>query len=530
MNSVLAVRSLWLRRFVVSLALGCLAACPAIPAQGAEPLAAKIESLIHAPPYEQAHWGLLLVDLQSGETLYEKNPRKLFAPASVTKLYTVATALDAFGADYRFHTPLYRRGTLNAQGELVGDLILVASGDLSLGGRRTEGDELAFTDSDHIYANGASDASITPQNPLAGLDELARQAAAAGVKKVCGDVLIDDRLFEHCRGSGSGPDQVTPILVNDNVLDITLTPTAVGKPAQLVWRPQTAMFRVENRVETAAADAKVETTIELEGEDRIVVRGKIPAGHRPVLRIYEVPDPAAFARSLLIEALERAGIKIVVKPAMSHPSVTLPPVGEYAKLKKVGEVTSLPFGEAARVILKVSHNLHASTLPLLVAAHQGKRTLLDGMKAEREFLLRAGVDADTISFGGGAGGSRADYVTPAATVQLLTHMAARPDFATYERALPVLGVDGTLAKSVPEGSPVRGHVRAKTGTLVWENLLDDRLLLTSKALGGYITTKSGKRLAFAVFVNGVHLKGGLDSKRVGSDLGKLCEMIYNGLE
>ena len=179
-----------------------------------------------------------------------------------------------------------------------------------------------------------------------------------------------------------------------------------------------------------------------------------------------------------------------------------------------------------KLILKVSHNLHASTLPLLLAEKHGKRTLHDGMKLERDFLAKAGVDVDSISFGGGAGGARADYVTPAATVQLLRHMAGRPDFFVYERALPILGVDGTLAKSVVSDSPVKGHVQAKTGTLAWDNLLFDRGLCTSKAIAGYLTTAKGKRLAFAAFVNGVHLKDGIDVKRLGSDLGKLCEIVH----
>lgn len=513
------------RRLLQLALLGWLA-CGFTSRVAAEDLAARLAAFTTAAPYEQAQWGLLFVDRESGEIVYEQNAGKLFAPASVTKLYSVATALDAFGAEHRFQTPLYLRGNLGPQGELIGDLILVASGDLNLGGRLNEKGEIAFADSDHTYANWASDAALTPQDPLAGLNDLARQAADAGIKKICGDVLIDDRLFDHARGSGSGPGKVTPILVNDNVLDITLTPGEQGKPATLEWRPHTEMFSLDNKVETIAADGKLEISIDHETDGRVVVSGKIPAGHKPVLQIFEIPDPAAFARSLLVEALERAGVKVGTKPSLKHPVVTLPTSDEYAKLRRVGLIESAPFGESARLILKVSHNLHASTLPLLVAAKHGKRTLAAGMAAERDFLLKAGVATDTISFGGGAGGSRADYVTPRATVQLLKHMASRDDFATYQRALPVLGIDGTLAKSIAADSPARGKVLAKTGTLVWENALNDSLLLTSKALAGYMTTASGKQLVFAAFVNGVPLKDPIDTKRIGNDLGKLCEMVY----
>jgi D-alanyl-D-alanine carboxypeptidase/D-alanyl-D-alanine-endopeptidase (penicillin-binding protein 4) len=141
-------------------------------------------------------------------------------------------------------------------------------------------------------------------------------------------------------------------------------------------------------------------------------------------------------------------------------------------------------------------------------------------------LAGASVDADTISFGGGAGGSRADYTTPRATVQLLRHMATRPDAAVYEAALPVLGVDGTLASSVSRDSPARGKVHAKTGTLFWQNTMNGRYIVTSKALAGYMTTSQGRRLAFAMFVNNTHIEKSSETAREGRTLGQLCEIVF----
>src|SRR5437879_2261516 len=96
--------------------------------------AQRIESVINRPDYKQAHWGMLIVDAETGKTVYEHNADRLFLPASTTKLYSCATALDALGPDHRFETPVYRRGEVK-DGRLRGDLILVASGDLTLGGR-----------------------------------------------------------------------------------------------------------------------------------------------------------------------------------------------------------------------------------------------------------------------------------------------------------------------------------------------------------------------------------------------------------
>ena len=488
-------------------------------------LAAKLNEFMAAPPYQQAHWGALFVDRETGETVYERDRDKLFAPASVTKCFSVAAALTELGAEQRFITPLKYTGKI-AEGNLAGDLILVASGDLTLGGRTNSKGEIEFTNSDHTYANFNDDATLTPADPRAGLNELAKKVAAAGVKQAS-DLLVDDRLFAPTEGTGSGPSRVTPILVNDNVIDFLIEPTIPGMSARVTHRPETSLFQVETKIETGAKDARLETWIHDDGKGKLTLTGTIPAGRAPLTRIYEVPDPAGFARSLMIEALEKAGVRIVARPARLHPNpIMLPSREETAKLPVLATLESPPFAENARLILKVSHNLHASTLPLLLAAKHGQRTLAEGMQRQRDFLLQAGVPVETISFGGGAGGSRADFVTPAATVQLLRYMASRPDFAAFERGLPSLGVDGTLAKVVGAESPVREKVHAKTGTLIWENTLNGHPLLNSKALAGYLITAKGRTLVFALFVNGVQLRDGVDVKRVGRDLGKLCELVY----
>ena len=180
------------------------------------------------------------------------------------------------------------------------------------------------------------------------------------------------------------------------------------------------------------------------------------------------------------------------------------------------------------MILKVSQNLHASTLPLLLAAKAGGSSLSDGLRREGEVLASLGIDLSQVSFGGGAGGSRSDLVSPRATVALLKAMSSRPDFATYQAALPVLGRDGTLSKAVDPESPARGHVRAKTGTYWVDNDLNASSVLTSKALAGYMETAAGRHLIFAFFLNDVPIKEVSDSTTAaGKLLGKLCEAIYD---
>lgn len=498
----------------------------AVPLEGAGELVAPLAAVLGRPQFAHAHWGLLVEDLSSGEPLAAHNADKLFAPASTTKLFSAAALLDAFGADHRFQTAVVRRGELAADGALTGDLILVASGDLTLGGRTDADGRLAYHNVDHTYAGGSDKAELTAPDPLAGLNALAQQVAAAGIRRIIGEVLIDDRLFERSESTGSGPEVVTPIVVNDNVLDVLITPAAGGAPASLTWRPQTALFGVSSEVMTVGPGESSELRIRQVDASHFVVTGKIAADSRPLLRVQEVPDAAAFARALWIEALARAGIQAELSLAAPREGVTLPAAEEIPKLPRVARLDSPPLTEELRLVLKVSHNLHASAFPLLLAARHGQRRLSDGMRWEREFLKRAGVDVEAISFGGGAGGARSDFVTPRATCQLLRYLATRPDFAVFEQALPVLGIDGTLADAVRPDSPARGAVAAKTGTFYWQNTLNDRYLLLSKALAGYLTAASGRRLAFAIFVNHVHLHQMDERAEVGRVLGELCEILH----
>lgn len=489
-------------------------------------LAESIRAVIEAPEYRGASWGILVAELDSGKTLFEFNADKLFRPASTTKLYTVASALDALGADYRFVTPVRRRGEVDANGVLHGDLILVASGDLNMGGRAEKGDLLAFRDHDHTYAGFYSNSEITPQDPLAGLNTLASAIRESGIRRVDGDVLIDDRLFDSAEGTGSGPRRISPILINDNLIDITIRPGSAGSTARVQTRPETSAFRVDAQVDTVDAKAVTTITVTSPGAGRIVVRGQIAADHKPMLRVFEVEDPASFARTLLIEALRRAGISTTASALGENKGDALPSRDSTANLPQVAALKSAPFREAAKLILKVSHNLHASTLPLIVAAKGGGRTLDDGFRKERDFLKRASVDVDSISFGSGAGGSPADLTSPRATVQLLRYMSTRPDFEAYHKALPVLGVDGTLADAVDAKSTVRGKVQAKTGTLAMGNPLNGGAMLTSKAMAGYLTAANGKKLAFVIYLNNVPIHGEADMTRHGRTLGLLCEIIH----
>jgi serine-type D-Ala-D-Ala carboxypeptidase/endopeptidase (penicillin-binding protein 4) len=501
---------------------------------GHEAVSRRVEAVLSTPGYQRGHWGVLVVERKSGEVIYERNADQLFAPASVTKLFSTAAALIELGPGYRFQTPVVRHGEVDAAGKLQGDLILVAAGDLCMGGRTGPEGVLLFKDDDHTYAAGNMKAEIVKTSPLAGLDHLAREVQAAGIREIAGDVIVDDRLFAPARGTGSGPSRISPIVINDNVIDVLARPAGkAGEPAVVTFQPATQYVAMDAIVETVDEGKPATLTVDRLGSAKYAVRGQLPVGHAQVVKIGEIEQPASFARALFIEALRRHRVRVAASPLGLNITSGLEARGDVIKLPKVAEYTSPPLSEYARVILKVSHNLHASTLPLLIAAHHGERTLEEGLKREGKILRSLGLEPGTISFGGGAGGARSDLVTPRATVTLLRAMASRSEFAAFDSALPVLGRDGTLAKSVAADSPARGHAHAKTGTYFVDNEMDGTTVLTSKALAGYLETASGRSLVFAAFVNNVPLDAPSPTRSItdataeaGRLLGKLCEALY----
>jgi D-alanyl-D-alanine carboxypeptidase/D-alanyl-D-alanine-endopeptidase (penicillin-binding protein 4) len=323
----------------------------------------SIQEIMDQPRYKDATWSLLVADVKSGETFYSLNPDQMSLTGSTRKLFSVGTALDALGADHREETPVYRMGEVGADGTLNGDLALVGAGDLTFGGRRIDADTVQFTNFDHNDANNLSTANLTPQDPLYALDDLARQVRASGITSVDGDVVIDDRLFEPYRVP-NGNLLITPVMLNENVVDTTVTPTDPGSPATVEYRPETKAIAVENnRVMTTAAGT--EASVELSDDGLIecigtagcsgTVSGEIPAdyaaplsGEESFVGTFRVEEPNAFMRTAFIEALTRNSVTVTAPAVAENPSDLLPAEGNYGADTRVATYVSAPYAQVAR--------------------------------------------------------------------------------------------------------------------------------------------------------------------------------------
>ncbi len=523
------------RKLFVSASVTALLLLPAqvqrVRAQSPVALAERIQKVMNRPEFAHANFGIKFVSLDSGKVLYSFNADKMFVPASTTKLLTEGTLLAKLGAEYRFHTRIYRTAPIDKKGKLKGDLVLVASGDPNLSNRIRPDGTLAFVDEDHSYNGPAVDG-----DPLTVIKQLARDIATRGLRKIEGRILVDASLFPDGPREGGTGVVMSSIMVNDNVIDLTITPAAKsGDAAALSSTPQTSYIKFLSHVTTGTAAAKPDLDISdpvtnPDGTVTVTITGSVPLGSQPTTAAFAVPSPTTFAQTVLTESLSAVGISI--KPP-KHPAAPdfAALARRYAPDNQVAEHVSLPLAEEIKVTLKVSQNLHAGMGPYLLGtlvAKNRKDPLQAGFATERAFLQKAKLDLSGISQGDGAGGDWADLFSPDFMCDYLTYWTTRPEYPVFFKALPILGRDGTLAK-IQITNPGAGHVFAKTGTFDSEDRLNGNMMLNGKGLAGYIVTASGQKLVFAAYVNHVSLPPDPGSPQavVGQALGEIAAAAYD---
>src|SRR5882724_5752223 len=502
-------------------------------AQSSAILEQRLKKIMDRPEFAHSRFGIKFISAETGDVFYELNSPQLFVPGSTAKLLSAGTALELLGADYRFHTKIYRTGPIQKDGTLQGDLVLVASGDLNLSNRIQPDGTLAFEDEDHSY--GGPDSKGLPGDPLQVVREFARQVVAKGIKRVKGKVVIDASLFpEGVRELGTGV-VISPIVVNDNVVDVVASPGAIeGSPVQLKIAPQSGYVTITNQATTGKAGSK--TSLEYENEKlnpdgtrSVTLTGNLAVGGKPTMASYPVPEPSRFAATVLMEALKEQGITSTPPaPAEQIDFKTL--AANYTSEKMVAEHVSLPLKEEVKVTLKVSQNLHASSMPFLLGAllaHKDKQIDQAGFDLENEFLSKAGLDLGGAAQSDGAGGNA--YFSPDFMVRYLLYMSKQKDYSDFYRALPILGKDGTLVK-IQVDSPAAGHVHAKTGTYGLYDALNKNLMVTGKGLGGYMDTANGQHLILSLYANMVAVP--MDDpeatqKIVGEALGEIAAAAYD---
>ena len=467
------------RRVICALPiLTALLAAAVAPARGesrGEPpsLERKIQAVLGDSSLKKASVGIDVVALDTGAHVYSLQKDDPFVVASNMKLVTTAAALDLLGPDHKFRTAVYRTGPLDPPtGVLSGNLIIRGVGDPNISGRFFNEDVCAV--------------------PNAWAAEILKM----GVKEVRGDIIADDTLFDRTYVCPTWPKNQRDhwyeaegcgLSFNDNCLNITIQPgKAVGDPALVTIQPDTRYVTV-NRSCTTTANRREHAIVlaRKPGTNEIIVGGKCWIGSPPLKEFITIHDPALYFATVFKEALERAGIKVTGSAVLADRP--LMDIETPANLMACSE-SSLDLTIA--VTNKRSQNLYAEQLfKVLGALKTGVGTFESGQAAVSEFLARLGGDAKSFLVTDGSGLSKTNRLTPALMTALLRQMYEHKSRQAFIASLAVPGEDGSLEKRFKD-EPYRSHVIGKTGYVAG-----------ASCLSGYITTRKGRVMAFAIFMN-----------------------------
>ncbi|TNF72575.1 MAG: D-alanyl-D-alanine carboxypeptidase/D-alanyl-D-alanine-endopeptidase [Acidobacteria bacterium] len=438
------------------------------PALSASSLRDDLEREVRSGLKVSTALGVHVVDLSSGETVYEFQADRSRIIASNAKLVTTAAAFDILGPGYFFETKVMMRGRRRG-GVLEGDLAVVGGGDPNISGRHYGGDSLA------IFHNWAE------------------KLEALGIREIEGNVYLVHGLFEPPQVHPDWPrDQLTKwyeapveaLSFSDNCVLVRVWPGGKpGQPANIQTLPELPLFEVRNLAKTIGSAKRHWVAVSRAGSEQLTVSGSVYRRAAPVESWIAVSDPLAYFGAALSQGFTERGLKIrgEVLPTRSLPVDTWRGV----TVHRTDLVTTV------EVVNKRSQNFYAESLLKVLGAEQcGEGSWEAGKRVVGEFLERIGITADTYELADGSGMSRNNRFSPRQLTQLLRHMYTHPRGQEFILTLPYSGETDLSWEDRLAEPPYRGNIFAKTGSLNGVSTLT-----------GYAKARSGKVYAFSILFN-----------------------------
>jgi D-alanyl-D-alanine carboxypeptidase/D-alanyl-D-alanine-endopeptidase (penicillin-binding protein 4) len=427
-------------------------------------LEGQLDAALSQPFLATAQVGVAVVDLDDGETLYQRGADLPLNPASNQKLVTTIAALGLLGPAHRYATRLYHGKDALRDSTIEGDVFLRGSGDPDLV-------------TEDLYA-------------------LASDLRARGIRRITGGIVVDSSRFDRDElppgfdqkdelASYRAPSGATS--VNYNTFVVRVRPaTREGEPPWAAIEPPVPSITLVNEAMTQPGHLD-RLTVSVETEKKIMkvtLRGNlgIEAGSQSYR--YPVFEPSRYAGEVLAHVFRQRGIKL------GRAKVKTGAVPSDAQL--VGVHNSEPLSVLIRAINKHSNNFMAEQILKTLSPAGGPATFVDALARVRSHLGALGVPAEGLRIGNGSGLYDTNRITAAQMAAMLG--SVHSDFrigSDFLASLAIMGVDGTTRSRLRENSR-RGLVRAKTGTL-------DGVY----CLSGFAGAQGRAPIAFSILFNGV---------------------------
>ncbi len=433
--------------------------------------------------HRKAAVGIKIMSLKSDRCFYEKNPNKVFIPASNTKAFTSAAALALLGPHYRFET-------------------ILATNTISHSRKIS-----------NLYIKGGGDPSFETMH----LEEMVKQLQAQGIREIRGNIVIDASIFDSSAkapgwNKADGPifdkSPVNGLMINHSCITVRLQPAKIpGHKPRISLDPAVDYITVVNKARTTQTAKKHSLHVfrSRQVERKIFITGTIAKKSKQKGYLVVLDNPHLYTAHVLQLLLKK--YKIACRGAIVMGTTP-------DKVRVVARHYSEPVSSLIRTVLKSSDNLYSDALfKKMGAVTFGKPgSWLTGKKALELFLrTHVGITDPELELFDGSGLSHANRVSPNHLAQLLTWCYKKTPYRDFFiDALPISGVDGTL-KHRMKNKAVHSKVKAKTGNLPGVS-----------SLAGYITTKKDNPLLIVIIVNRKN-KSAIEFKKKLED--HLCTLL-----
>lgn len=436
-----------------------------------------INAFASSPEFANAGISFMAIDIASGETIATYNHKLSIPTASTAKLFSTASALEILGPEYRPETRIYIDGTIDKDGTLNGNLWVRGGGDPTLGSKffNAEGQERAFL--------------------ISWADTLKKM----GITSIAGAVIADGSEFGYSgipdgwswndMGNyyGAGP---SGICIFDNMVKFKFkTGSYPGAKTELISAfPTVPNLIFHNYI----------TSENVSGDNSYIFGGpysldRFANGALPLNQsAFEVkgslPDPEFQLAHELTNQLILIGIP-VKEGAKSVRQLDLQKKNRYSSgYKLLFTHKGQKVIDIATITNMKSINLFAEELVCLVGYKlTGNGSTEEGLK-QIEKYWNTKFNWSGLFLKDGSGLSRSNGISAAHYCELLKAMSSTKNAQLFFSTLPVAGKSGTLT-SLCKDQPGQGRIVAKSGTM-------NRI----KSYAGYVNSKSGKKIAFAIIV------------------------------
>ena len=432
-----------------------------------------IDTLARSPELTQGSFGFSLVDIDSNKTIAEYNSHTTLVPASVMKILSTGVTLAKLGEDYQYETLLQYDGEIDPETKILhGNIYIKGSGDPSLGSG-------AFPNTDIKIMLGVWSSAIKNS----GIDSI-DGAIIGDAQYFDYDLIPGGWAWEDMQSSfGAGP---CGLSFHENTYDVYVK--CKGKSVDASTYPPVPGMILHNQVlynESVPKNYLFVSGAPYQNERFLL--GEVKSIHSERSNI---PDPAlCCAYNLLLQLKSN---KIGVKDSFTT-IFKQKLIGNYNKeeRKKIHSTLSPHLSKLINHTNKISQNFYAeSLLKTLGAQDKEFGTTAGGINEVVKYLKEKNIDLRGFCMADGSGLSRLNSLTPKFLTDLLTVYANDPSmFQSFYKSLSVAGESGTM-EHVAQGSIAAGKIHAKSGSM-------GRV----QSYAGYVTTRSGRMLAFSVILN-----------------------------